>query len=294
MELISRSLAGRPGRLLRRSLGLAAPFMRTEIPVLTYHSIDNTGSLLSVTAGVLRSQLAALRAADWRSLTIGQYAAQLQGAPRDGRSLLITFDDGYRNFADQAAPILAEFGFTATVFVAVDYVGQRPLWLLRDAEMTERLLDEVGMTRPDRHAIRLSAKALLQDPLMDWDALRGLVAAGFDVQSHSAGHHFLTSLPPAALAEDLLRSRLTLEDRLGCAVPAIAYPYGASSPEVACAARAAGFDLGFIADHRPRDADGMMVWRGGVSGQLTPPELLSVMRCWPLYPRLRAWLRQGA
>jgi hypothetical protein len=37
----------------------------------------------------------------------------------------------------------------------------------------------------------------------------------------------------------------------------------------------------------------MMSWRGGVSGRLTPTELISVLQSWPLYPRLRHLLRQA-
>jgi peptidoglycan/xylan/chitin deacetylase (PgdA/CDA1 family) len=95
------------------------------------------------------------------------------------------------------------------------------------------------------------------------------------------------------LTEDLTRSRKVLEDRLGIAVPAIAYPYGVSNLEVAAAARDAGFEIGFVSDHGPRDAQRMMSWRGGVSGQSTPPELISLLLSWPLYPRLRHLLRRA-
>jgi peptidoglycan/xylan/chitin deacetylase (PgdA/CDA1 family) len=288
---MSADFAHIAGRMLRRSLRLAAPFFGSEIPVLTYHSIDHSGSLLSVAPATLRSHLERLRAERWRSLSIAEYAAQAGSATPEPRTLLITFDDGYRNFGERALPLLTEFGFKATVFVPVDFVGKRPLWLERDWALTGPLLDQVGMSSRDRRALEASSTALLRDPLMDWSELRGLIDAGFDIQSHSSAHYFLTKIPPAQVSEDLIRSRRILEDRLGRPVLALAYPYGASNTNIATAAREAGFDLGFVSDHGPRDSRRMMLWRGGVSGRLTPPELISVLRSWPLYPRLRHLLR---
>src|SRR5215813_7158656 len=97
MSLGFRQMAG---RIVRRSLRYAAPFVDSEIPVLTYHSIDESGSLLSVAPSVLRAQLARLRAENWRSLSIAEYAAWDGKASPKPRTVLITFDDGYRNFAE--------------------------------------------------------------------------------------------------------------------------------------------------------------------------------------------------
>ena len=293
MDVITHGLARLKGRVWRRSLGLAAPFVRSEIPVLTYHSIDDSGSLLSVSAQTLRSQLAVLRSEGWRSLSIHEYGVLAAAGRVEPRTFLITFDDGYRNFLQQAAPALSDFGFIATVFVPVSFIGQRPLWLKRDVPRMQQLLNEVGMTRAERDRLIASTNALLDDDLMDWQELRSLGAAGFDVQSHSAGHHFLTGLSPDELAADLRHSREALEANLCCPAPAIAYPYGASNVAVAEAARAAGFTIGFIADHGPREIRGLMEWRAGVSDQMSPHELLAMLRCWPLYPRLRAWWRRG-
>jgi hypothetical protein len=71
---------------------------------------------LSVAPATLRSQLAQLRAEKWRSLSIAEYAAQAGTAAPEPRTLLITFDDGYRNFREHALPLLTEFGFKATIF----------------------------------------------------------------------------------------------------------------------------------------------------------------------------------
>jgi peptidoglycan/xylan/chitin deacetylase (PgdA/CDA1 family) len=290
---MSARLKQTASRMARRSLRYAAPFVSAEIPVLTYHSIDETGSLLSVAPSALRAQLARLRAENWRGLSIAEYIALAGKANPEPRTVLITFDDGYRNFAERAFPLLTEYGFRATLFVPVDFVGKRPSWLERDWKMTRLLLDDVGLSSDERRALNMSAQELLSNSLMDWPDLRNLTEAGIDIQSHSAAHHFLTSLAPEEIREDLIRSRKVLEDQLGRPVTAVAYPYGASDTVVAAAARDAGFDVGFVSDHGPRDDMRMMSWRGGVSGRLTPTELISVLQSWPLYPRLRHLLRQA-
>ena len=131
---ILRMGLGVAGRLLRRSLRLAGPFVAGEIPVLTYDSVDDTKSLLSISPNELRAQLAYLHSKGWNTLSPAEYVAQ-SAAPRDKRprrSMLITFDDGFRNFHDQAVPLLLEFGYTATLFVATGFVGRQPSWLVRD------------------------------------------------------------------------------------------------------------------------------------------------------------------
>jgi peptidoglycan/xylan/chitin deacetylase (PgdA/CDA1 family) len=243
--------------------------------------------LLSVSPSVFRQQLQALRTADWESLSVAQYTAQINSPRPEPRKLLITFDDGYRNFAEHAWPLLKEFGLRATLFVPVDFVGKRPLWLERDGALTRPLLHQVRVSNRDRITLKAGIDALMQAPLLDWPDLRSLAEEGVDVQSHGFAHHFLTKLPMPEVARDLIRSRETLEDRLGLPIRAIAYPYGVCDPSIAACARQSGFEVGFVSDHGPRDSTHMMAWRGGVSSRLTPPELLAILETWPLYPRIR-------
>jgi peptidoglycan/xylan/chitin deacetylase (PgdA/CDA1 family) len=140
--------------------------------------------------------------------------------------------------------------------------------------------------------LQAGTDALMQDALLDWPDLRELAGEGVDVQSHGFGHHFLTELSMPEVAKDLIRSRQMLEEHLGLPIRAIAYPYGVSNPRIAACARKIGFEVGFVSDHGPRDSTHMMAWRGGISGRLTPPELLAILETWPLYPRIRHLVRR--
>jgi peptidoglycan/xylan/chitin deacetylase (PgdA/CDA1 family) len=78
-------------------------------------------------------------------------------------------------------------------------------------------------------------------PCMGWDTLRAVRKEGADVQSHARSHRDLTRLSPADRLEELRRSKAVLEEGLGDPVEHLAYPFGATSPEVRQDAREAGY-----------------------------------------------------
>lgn len=187
--------------------------------VLCYHRIGGPLELgvTRVARSVFQRQMTALARAGWRTLTLADYAAPPHSAPR---TVLISFDDGYASLADFAYPLLADLGFTATTFLVTDFVGKRNTW---DVRYTWNRL-----------------------PHLDWAAIERWRARGFDFASHTATHPRLTWLSDARAADELGRSRETLQARLGGAGPAaVAYPFGAVDDRVARLARDAGYGLGF-------------------------------------------------
>ncbi len=197
-------------------------------PVICYHRIGGPLELgvTRVARWVFERQLRALARAGWRTLTLDQFAACLDTRPAApiprpaNRGFLLTFDDGYANLVDQAYPLLADFGLTATTFLVTDYVGRTNTW---DGRYTWRRL-----------------------PHLDWPAIEHWQGGGFDFASHTASHARLTWLGDARVADELGRSRETLVRRLGAgAGRAVAYPFGASDDRVQALARAAGYELGF-------------------------------------------------
>ena len=112
--------------------------------VLMYHAVGARGALedpfcLFVPQDRLHEQLATLLARGWTPLTLDTY---LHGA-RPPRSLLVTFDDGYRSVLDKGLPVLRELQVPATVFVLGGLLGGTSRWM---AEMPdEPLLDAEGV-----------------------------------------------------------------------------------------------------------------------------------------------------
>lgn len=198
-------------------------------PVLSYHRIGGPLELgvTRVARSVFVRQMMTLARAGWRTLTLAEYAGstspylfpitRLKAPPR---RFLLTFDDGYASLAEQAFPVLADLGFTATTFVITDFVGRSNTW-------------DVRYTRQRLHHL-------------DWPAIEQWRARGFEFGSHSATHRRLTWLSREQLRDELDRSRRALVKRLGAdAGRALAYPFGAQTRRVREAARRAGYELGF-------------------------------------------------
>jgi peptidoglycan/xylan/chitin deacetylase (PgdA/CDA1 family) len=82
-------------------------------------------------------------------------------------------------------------------------------------------------------------------PHLDWPALRALAHAGVTIGAHSATHRDLRRLDDRALDAELRGARLRLEDGIGAAVRAVAYPFGRSDARVRVATAASGYALGF-------------------------------------------------
>jgi len=123
-----------------------------------------------------------------------------QGRPLD-RQLAITFDDGYRDNFENAAPVLEKLGLPATFFVISQWMGSDvvPWW---DA------------ARGVRH------------PWMSWDQVRALRRRGFDVGAHTRTHADLGAVGPRQAAEEILGARIEVERQLHEPIDLFAYPYG--------------------------------------------------------------------
>jgi len=196
------------------------PVAPQRVPVLMYHEIaqrPETTSSLAVPAEAWAAQLAYLSAEGYQTVTAAQLAAALAtGGELPARAVVLTFDDGYEDFHTRAMPLLARYGFTATVFVTTGWVQDAgPLPAGR---------------RPGR--------------MLSWSQIEEAAGAGIEVAAHSCLHPQLDQLAGTRLREELRVSRARLEDRLGATVAGVAYPFGYSSHRVRKAARDLGYAYG--------------------------------------------------
>ena len=200
---------------------------RTEaaqsIPVLMYHRVAEDGppalARFRLSPARFEAQLRLLRRRGYHAITSAELRWFMDARePVPGRPVLITFDDGYRDFRDLAWPILRANDFTAEVFVPTDMVGTAALW-------------DAGFGEPA--------------PLLGWDDIAALAQEGAGFGSHLARHADGLGLPSAALAEELARSRAVLEARLGREVRSFAAPYGALDERFARLAAGLGYHVGF-------------------------------------------------
>lgn len=201
-----------------------------RVPILMYHEIAppiETRSRLAVTPENFAAQLGYLRSAGFTTLTAAELSARLTtGArPLPDRPVVLTFDDGYADFHRRAMPVLAQHGFTATLFVTTGWE--------QDADMRR--------SAPGR--------------MLTTTQLAEVAAAGIELGGHTRSHPQLDLLPEPLVREELCSSKRWLEDELGLAVPGLAYPFGYSSALVRQVARAAGYRYAHAVDNRTADAE---------------------------------------
>lgn len=255
------------GAVLRRTLKVVTSYRPvTGVRVLAYHSVDTTGSTLSVTPDELRGHLELLRRGGWRALSMAEYLRRLEDPETGEPGVLLTFDDAYENFYTAAAPILKSFGAAATVFVPADFIGEPPGWFERDCGRIEAFLNGFGFGTGELDAIRRMTQAESTRRLMTASQIRELLDAGFSFESHSAAHPFLPTLSDTELAADLSRSRDILESVTGVRPAALCYPYGVSDGRVHAAAARAGFAAGFNATYSSGAPQRFALPRVGVAG----------------------------
>ena len=193
---------------------------RTPVPVLMYHSIDTEAtpafSPYITSPSVLRAHLDYLADSGYTTLTVEALAhARSSGEILPERPVVLTFDDGFRDFHEQALGELADRGMTATLFVPTGYIGATTKWLKGCGEESR--------------------------PMLSWNALREVSAAGVEVAAHSHTHPELDRVSYARASEEARDSRKRLEDTLGSAIEGFAYPYGYWNRRVRTAVRSAGY-----------------------------------------------------
>jgi len=175
--------------------------------ILTYHSLDETGSVISVTPAIFRAHMESLFR---RKIPV----VPLTEIRRTSGAVALTFDDAFANFHEHALPLLSEYGFPATVFVVSGYCGGQNNWPSQPSGAVPTLA------------------------LMSWSQLRELQAAGIALGAHSVNHPRLNELAEGEVEAELEGCRAAIEDRAGCRVDSFAYPYGAWNGAVRrCAGR---------------------------------------------------------
>jgi peptidoglycan/xylan/chitin deacetylase (PgdA/CDA1 family) len=192
--------------------------------ILTYHSLDRSGSAVSVSPQLFRAQMEWLAASGAPVVPL----SQVRDTPG---AVALTFDDGFRNFHEHALPVLVERRFPATVFVVSGYCGGENRW-----------------PQPMGGIPRLD--------LMSWGELAEAAASGVALGAHTVTHPHLSRLDEVDVERELAGCRMAIEDRTGRPVDTFAYPYGDVSPRVRRAAGrhfrlACGTRLAFL----PADSD---------------------------------------
>ena len=153
--------------------------MNGDTLILCYHGISESWpSPSAIPVDRLERQLRHLLERGYRGTT---FSEAVLSRPR-GKTVAVTFDDGYRSIGEHGVPLLSRLGLPATLFVPTDWVG-------RDTPMAWKGIDRYVGERARAELLPLS-----------WAEIASLSDAGWEIGSHTRSHPDLTTLEDDALA----------------------------------------------------------------------------------------------
>jgi peptidoglycan/xylan/chitin deacetylase (PgdA/CDA1 family) len=148
----------------------------------------------NVSPAVFASQIRQLRDDGYQAVSLKLALEALHNGECNHKLVVISFDDGYQDFYQNAFPILAECQFTATVFLMSGYVSDESM-IFKDKKC------------------------------LTWCQVRELHAQGINFGSHTVTHPQLQMLSREQVSEEIVNSKKTIEDHLGAEVSSFSYPY---------------------------------------------------------------------
>lgn len=173
-----------------------------SIPILTYHSLDDSGAVTSVAPADFEQHMRSLARRGFTGISLSQLLDAWENrSTLPARPVVITFDDGFANLLTHAAPLLTELKFKATIFVVSGRCGKTNDW-------------------PGQ------APGIPRLPLLSWVELAQMSAAGFEIGAHTITHRPLNKLSAEEVREEIVGSKTEIENRLGHAATTFAYPFG--------------------------------------------------------------------
>lgn len=165
---------------------------KISIPVLNYHSVTiDPGNVVVISPAKLEEQLIYLHDHGYTPVSLTTFISLIEGKDVEAapeKPILLTFDDGYVDNYEQAMPLLAKYSFPATLFISP------------------------GMSD--------------QEGYLNWEQIKKLQEAGWDIQPHGMTHPHLPQLSADQQAFEILEARKQIEEKLGTKADVYCYPYG--------------------------------------------------------------------
>lgn len=183
-----------------------------KIPILMYHYVeyvadpgDKIRISLNIPPSVFENQVKTLQDAGYTFLTASEFDDIIGGKMKvPQKPVLLTFDDGYRDFYTDAYPILKKYNVKATQYVIAGFLD-----------------------RPN-HLLTSQLKEIADDRLVE-------------IGAHTMDHVWLRGLDKKTVTYQVEQSKKDLESITGLPVTSFAYPYGAFDQQAIDIVSSAGF-----------------------------------------------------
>ena len=180
---------------------------RRVVPILMYHSISgDVSSTLNVAPDNFARQMEFLRDAGYSVISLGELVENIKkGRGYIPKTVVITFDDGYRDNYLNAFPVLSKYDIPATIFLITGYVGENPDYV-------------------------------------NWDQVRLMMKNNIDFGGHTRNNAYLPSVDdPKRLREEVAGCREDIEANTGSEADFFCYPTGGFNEDVKQAVKDAGY-----------------------------------------------------
>ena len=164
--------------------------------IITFHSIDDSGSILSYSASALHSLIRGLISSN---IPIVSLPSLLADTKKTGVSF--TFDDGIQNVHTHVLPLIKHYQFPAHLFLTTSTVGNKNSW----------------STQP-------TGSPCFQ--MLTWEQINELAQAGMKIEAHTDTHPWLTKLEDKDIIEECETANVKIEQYIGAKPEFFAYPYG--------------------------------------------------------------------
>ncbi len=266
LKLGALSLAQKAGLLNLASR--RQPDTGKRVYILTYHRVDTPEhrpwldpAHISASPHAFRAHMNLISKL-YYPVTMTEVLAAVRGESRlPSEAVLVTVDDGYRDFAEVLYPIAQEYGIQPTLFVPTAFVGSTELywwdklyqavfWAPGDTISTPEGTFLVDTPEHKRAALkslslfvkaqpRVAALALVQDlyaqaappfepqpSTLTWEELRALSRQGVTIAAHTHTHPILTRVALDEAYQEIHTSQEMVAQNIGSALPVFAYPDG--------------------------------------------------------------------
>jgi peptidoglycan/xylan/chitin deacetylase (PgdA/CDA1 family) len=182
--------------------GLYRRTFRSRMTVVAFHRVNDWMADDALTCGAFKFEaFCDFFARNFRVVPLVDQIHNCRSGQDMGGTLSITFDDGYLDNFEVAAPILKRRNLPATFFVTTGFVGTHttPSW--------DSKLD----THPG---------------WMSWQQIRELARQGFHIGSHTDTHIDMALSDPDTVRRELSLSKRKIEEAVGASATLFAYPFG--------------------------------------------------------------------
>lgn len=213
---------------------------RKRLMILCYHSVSMQPAVLPpdedkhhISAKLFISHLEYLKQY-YHPISLNEYlTVRSAGGELPDKSVVLTFDDGFRNFMTVAAPLLVERYIPATAFI-----------------ITEKTQEIKNSTLERRWGAEDDSSYL------SWSEVQALAQEnGIQFGSHTCSHPRLTQIPLEEARRELRDSQMAITGHLGYESMALAFPYGETTDEVSGLAASLGYNCALTGTLGPNEVD---------------------------------------